>query len=169
MKFYKFPQIHRDEFLMSFWGLPIVLLWLGLYFWWISDGFVWALLSFRWFLMSFWWVFCGFCWVYLRWWVSDDFLLSFGCSDSAQIQQNLNKISTEIAETQQKRNHRNSTDSTQIQQSSYRAVVATSAISAGWDLVITTLKPPFRDTRTANFHNKNFRYKKSGSRFEKNY
>ena len=89
----------------------------------------------------------SFCWVSL---ISVELLLNFGCSDSTQIQQNLN-ISTEITETQQKRNHRNATDSTQIQQSSYRAVVATSAISAGWDLVITTLKPPFRDTRNHHY------------------
>ena len=110
----------------------------------VSDEFLMSFLRFLLSLsevMSFWWVFDEFLW----------FLMSFGCSDSAQIQQNLNNISTEITETQQKSNHRNSTDSTQIQQSSYRAVVATSAISAGWDLVITTLQPPFRDTRNHHY------------------
>ena len=82
----------------------------------------------------------SFCWVSL---ISDEFLLS-----CVQIQHRFNKISTETTEFN--RNRRNSTDSTQIQKSSYMAAVASSAISAGWDLVITTL-PPFRDTRSHHY------------------
>ena len=104
-------------------------------FCWVSAG---SLLSLCWVSGVSVEFFVGFIW-------GVEFLLSFVCFCWVSVEIRVFRFNTDS--TRFNTFKRFSTDSAQIQQSSYMAVVATSAISAGWDLVIAILQPPFRDTR----------------------